>query len=139
MQGVDVNVSATTASEPNRGHALPARELGELRVRNPGAAEDAGVPLALPRRSGLAAGRAEERDVRALRADRRRIVRRVERVAADDRVGERLALLLVVHGRRVAAFDLALADPGRLPAELDAPLGEGDAVLVGGEQLALGL
>ena len=77
-----------------------------------------------PSRSQVAAGRPSARkivDRRALGLDRRRVVGRVERVAADDRVGERLAVLLVVDGRRLAAVDLAGARAGRLPAELLGP------------------
>ena len=94
-------VEAYGPLEGDLAHALPAGELGELLVRHALAGEDAGVAVALPRRGRAAVGRAEDLDRRALDLDRARVVRRVERVAADDRVGERLAVVvLVVDGRR---------------------------------------
>ena len=66
-----------------------------------------------------------------------RVAGRGDPVAGDDRVGDALAGVLVEHGPGLAIAERVRADPGVTPAEPSRPVGEGDALDVGGEQLGI--
>ena len=75
--------------------------------------------------------------VTPLRLVVRRVARRGDPVAGDDRVRDALAVVLVEHGPGLAIAEPVRADPRLPPAEFLRPVREGHALDVGGEQLGI--
>ena len=113
---------------------MEAGQRGELLAVRAVAGEHAGVPALAPR-GDRAALHVEQPDGRARGVDVDAAAGEVERLAADDRVGDLAAVLDVVDGRGGAASDLAAVAPGGAPA-LRRPVRERDPVLLDPEVVA---